>query len=613
MASKLGTIYTDFTANTVGFERGANKVKSHANSLGSDLNKLAGLASRVFVGFSVAVVAKEMIQAGEAAKKYAGQLSLVVNESVGVEKAQADLLASAQRTRTGMGDNIDLYAKLARSTQQLGLSHERLIGVTESLNKAGIVSAATTQEQSNALRQLSQGLAAGALRGDELNSVMENTPRIAMAIADGMGITIGQLRKFGSEGKLTSEVVIQAIENQASVIDKEFKKMPVTIDQATVQLKNSLESLLAPMGGVNGAFVKVIQATTTTVEGFKIMGDYLSRYLTPIFKITGDTLSIISNSLLQIPSILMFDMETTKKLAADNELRMNRIAEAVMNYGKAIDETKPKVVDWGKTIFGDDKEIKPPKMPDITPFKFDQDMTGQVEEYYAHLSELANQQELTNQSLYSQQLERNQEYLNARLAQEQEHRWRAVKIAQEEAEAKKKATIKNQLDTINATGSFFGAMASIARLGGERSWKIYQAFAMAEALAAAVAGATKAAASAATAGPLATAAAYASVIAQLGAAAYSIGSISPGSQAAGVVGGTGFVPSTPNPSQPQEPAQTQAGPVVIITASGRREVEGKSVDEILDEAYRQIREDGREMIPIDSQEMEKIKRAVLEA
>src|SRR5690606_2746970 len=110
----------------------------------------------------------------------------------------------------------------------------RLLGLTEAVNQAVKLSYASAASGEAALFQLGQGLGAGALRGEELNSVMEQTPRLAQSIADGLKVPIGSLRELAKQGKLTTDVVIEALEDQADVLAKEYGRVPVTIKDAFV-------------------------------------------------------------------------------------------------------------------------------------------------------------------------------------------------------------------------------------------------------------------------------------------------------------------------------------------------------------------------------------------
>ena len=133
-----------------------------------------------------------------------------------------------------------MYSSLARATKDLAVPQEKLITLTEGIGKALVVSGASGQSASAALIQLAQGFSAGALRGQEFVSVQEQAPEILRAVASGLGVTTGQLKKMSEEGKLTTEVFIDGFLKGLPKVEAQFKNMPVTIGQALTQVNNSI-------------------------------------------------------------------------------------------------------------------------------------------------------------------------------------------------------------------------------------------------------------------------------------------------------------------------------------------------------------------------------------
>lgn len=204
------------------------------------------------VGGAVALAGRQALITADAYTSLAGRLALVTGSGERLLRVQAALFEQAQRTRSDVAATTDLYGSLARSTQALGISQDRLLRVTESINQALIVSGTSGASAQAALVQLGQGFASGVLRGEELNSVMEQTPRLAQAIADGLGVPLGQLRKLGQEGKLTAEAVFGALERAGSGLAAEFGRMPVTIAQAQTQVSNSIGNLISTVDRLTG-------------------------------------------------------------------------------------------------------------------------------------------------------------------------------------------------------------------------------------------------------------------------------------------------------------------------------------------------------------------------
>lgn len=217
------------------FGRLGRGLVSVTRSVSSLRTALVGLGA-----LTVATAAtRNIIRQGDAYSLLLARLRLVTAGEQELNRVELALFESAQRNRIGFEATAELYTRLARSSEQLGLSQDELLGITETINQALVVSGATGQEASAGLIQFAQGLASGALRGDELRSVLEQLPRLARAIADGLGITVGQLRDLGSEGELSAERVLAAIQTQAAQINEEFRQIDRTVGQATSQLANS--------------------------------------------------------------------------------------------------------------------------------------------------------------------------------------------------------------------------------------------------------------------------------------------------------------------------------------------------------------------------------------
>lgn len=211
--------------------------------------KKAGAAAGALAG---SIVAREIIQAADAYSLLNSRLLLVTKNTKEFERAQTEVLSIAQRTRAGLQETGNLYASLARSTQSLGVSQEDVLGVTESINQALIISGGSAQSAAAALVQLGQGFASGTLRGEELNSVLEQAPRLAQAIADGLGVPLGQLRELGKDGALTAEKVFGALQKSAAQLSAEFSRMPLTVGQATTQAANAISVLIGTMDEATG-------------------------------------------------------------------------------------------------------------------------------------------------------------------------------------------------------------------------------------------------------------------------------------------------------------------------------------------------------------------------
>ncbi|MDO6748881.1 tape measure protein, partial [Gilvimarinus sp. 1_MG-2023] len=130
---------------------------------------------------------------------------------------------------------------------------EDVARLTDTISKSFIVSGASAQEADASITQLSQALAAGVLRGDEFNSVMEQSPRLSQALSASLGVTTGELRAMADQGQLTTDTVVKALKEQAAAIDDEFSQMPATVCASVEKLKNEWQIFIGELNVTSGA------------------------------------------------------------------------------------------------------------------------------------------------------------------------------------------------------------------------------------------------------------------------------------------------------------------------------------------------------------------------
>jgi len=217
-------------------EQETERLTRATDQLGGAYRGLRNVLAAVGIGVAIRAV----VQASDTYSELRSQLRLVTESQEELNDTYEAAYKLAQDTRGGLGETINLYARLARSSEELDLTNQQLLTVTRAINQSFVVSGASAQEAASATLQLSQGMASGTLRGEELNSVLENSPRLARAIADGLGVTIGQLRELGAEGQLTGSAVTRALLSSADSINREFQDMPRTVGQSLQQLRNDL-------------------------------------------------------------------------------------------------------------------------------------------------------------------------------------------------------------------------------------------------------------------------------------------------------------------------------------------------------------------------------------
>ncbi|MDU7343580.1 tape measure protein [Enterobacter sp.] len=221
---------------TDGMEGGFNRADKAASSLSSSFGSLSRVATSLMAILSVQQVA----QYADAWTTLNNKLANALRPSEQLVDVTERVFNITQQTRGSLDATASLYARLERATREYGTSADDLAKLTTIINQGFVVSGATAQEAENAIIQLSQGLASGALRGEEFNSVNEQGNRLIVALADSMGVGIGQMRQMAAAGKLTTDVVVKGLLSQGVTIGNEFANTTTTISQALQVAGNNI-------------------------------------------------------------------------------------------------------------------------------------------------------------------------------------------------------------------------------------------------------------------------------------------------------------------------------------------------------------------------------------
>ena len=223
--------------STQQFTRAAKDVSGSSNLLSSSLR---GLGAAIGIA-SVGAAAQQYLKVADASKQMAAQLRLATQGFGSFSQAQQDVQRIAGITRNGLTETAGLYGNFSRATKELGGQQFEAARATETFAKTLKISGASQSEAAAATTQFGQALASGVLRGDEFNSIMESSPRLARLLADSLGIPIGQLRAMAEQGELTADKLFRALTDRkfTESIDAEFRLMPTTFDEAMGQIYNS--------------------------------------------------------------------------------------------------------------------------------------------------------------------------------------------------------------------------------------------------------------------------------------------------------------------------------------------------------------------------------------
>lgn len=236
-------------------ERGSRTVRRSLNDIGGSAERSArsmDLLRSAILALGGAQLVRSLIGLVDTFTNLQNRLRTVTDGTAELAAVTQELFAISQNTRSSFEATAELYARVGLAVRDLGISQRQTLEFTESLNQAIILSGASGQEASAGLIQLSQGLASGTLRGDELRSVLEQLPVVADVIADSLGVTRGELRQLGTDGALTADIVLQAFREARGELAERFAETVPTISQAFQVLRNSVLQTIGAFDTSNG-------------------------------------------------------------------------------------------------------------------------------------------------------------------------------------------------------------------------------------------------------------------------------------------------------------------------------------------------------------------------
>ncbi|HBQ1531932.1 tape measure protein [Klebsiella pneumoniae] len=360
MAENAGGIYYDIEMDIQGLlvaqqrvnqrldlmERGFDGTTRAVNNTERSMSSLSGVA----VALAAALSVKQVSEYADAWATVNNKLTNSLRPNEQLADVTERVFNITQQTRGSLDATASLYALLERATRQYGTSADDLAKLTTIINQGFVVSGATAQEAENAIIQLSQGLASGALRGEEFNSVNEQGNRLIVALADSMGVSIGEMRNMAAQGKLTTDVVVNGLLSQGAVIGKEFANTTTTISQALQVAGNNVTKFFGENSTVKTGAAIFNDAVVTASENIGVLSAALtaaaaimgSRY---VGALTMSAASQIQSALAaqrqaaannqSAQSALIAANSVKRKAVADKEAALSSLALAQAEYNVA--------------------------------------------------------------------------------------------------------------------------------------------------------------------------------------------------------------------------------------------------------------------------------------
>nr|WP_312623059.1 phage tail tape measure protein [Pseudomonas juntendi] len=264
----LGTLTLDLIARIGGFQQGMDQAARTTQRSMAQVRRESEQASQSvassFKGIAGAAAAylsvRELTDYSQAWIGVQNRIKQVSDTYEQFSKQTQSVFQIAQNSQSSLDATAELYQRIAASSGQLGATQEKIAQVTQNISRAMSASGVSAEAAQGALVQLGQAFASGVLRGEELNSVLEQAPGLAQAIADGLGVSRESLRSLGEQGKLTSKEVFQAILNQTQAIDDAFARSQTTLSAGWTVIQNSATRIVGSLDEAYGVTKSAAQA-----------------------------------------------------------------------------------------------------------------------------------------------------------------------------------------------------------------------------------------------------------------------------------------------------------------------------------------------------------------
>lgn len=265
-------------------EARARRLRRESRAAGSAIGStISGYVRMALAGVGVA-------GATSAADRMAGirsSIALNTADAATADRSQRYLFASAQEAGQDYEATTGAFVAVARAREDLELTNDQALVLSDTIGKLMAIGGGSAESQAAALTQFGQALSSGVLRGDELNSVLEQAPRLAKAVAEAFGLSVGQLRTVAAEGKLTSKDLANGLLRQSEKVDAEFERMPMTFGRAMTRMRNQLDQAIDKWNQQTGAAEKFSKAI-----------DFLLGHFDTLVKVSGVLASMWAGSKL---------------------------------------------------------------------------------------------------------------------------------------------------------------------------------------------------------------------------------------------------------------------------------------------------------------------------
>lgn len=238
---------------------------------GSALTSPVAAIAALSAGMGAGVV--QIARLGDEFTNTMNKLTAATGSAGAATRVYAELAAMSQQTGASISESAGAFVRFSVAARAIGATNGEVLTLTRTIQQAGLISGASTQEAASGVQQLGQALASGTLQGDELRSILENMPVLAEALAGQLGVSIGQLRQMGSEGQLTSDRVFQALLRAGVQINEQFNQLTPTMGRAFGILGQSMVDFVGKLDQALGLSQGIARAAMAAAAGVRAVGN----------------------------------------------------------------------------------------------------------------------------------------------------------------------------------------------------------------------------------------------------------------------------------------------------------------------------------------------------
>ncbi|MEN8319353.1 tape measure protein [Acinetobacter junii] len=346
MATNSLDFLLNLKANTTGFDQGINGAKFAVNAL-------VGAMATLGVGLGV----KELAEAADSYANLSARIQLAIKDTGDFKSAIAGVHQIALNTNSSLDSTTELFGKLNTVAKDMGMTQQQALDLTKTITQAIKLGGGSVQGSEAAVQQFIQAMQGGVLRGEEFNSMMENGYGLAEALAKGLGVTTGELRKMAENGELGAERVLKALEGQKAAIEASYAELPNTIGNALQKIATSWQIVIGEMDQANGASAQVAEWLSVLADNLDIVevllndiGDGFVWFGDQLKKIDPTTIEALKTALLSAYDAIKSLGSTVGTVFESTVDVINTALGQIFNFSSGIDSAADKTNGFTKAL-----------------------------------------------------------------------------------------------------------------------------------------------------------------------------------------------------------------------------------------------------------------------